>query len=182
MKIVLIGIQGAGKSTQGNLLSEKIGVPYLSTGHIFRQIAKEKTVLGRKVKEIMTAGLLQPDDLTVQVVEKYLKRSEYQKGYIIDGFPRTLEQVEMFKNNVDKVVYLNISNEEALKRLKFQNHDGSRPDATTEAIKQRIQLFHEVTKPVINHYKELEKLIEIDGERTIEEIHEDILRKIGHND
>src|SRR3989344_271112 len=129
MKVVIIGIQGAGKSTQGNLLAEKIGVPYLSTGHIFRQIAKEKTVLGRRVKEIMTAGLLQPDDLTVQVVEKYLKRSEYEKGYIIDGFPRTLEQVEMFKNNVDKVVYLNISNEEALRRLQFQNHDGSRPDA-----------------------------------------------------
>src|SRR5687768_3472732 len=106
MKIILIGIQGAGKSTQGNLLSEKIGAPYLSTGHIFREMAKEKTALGRKVKEIMTAGLLQPDDLTVQVVEEYLNRPEYEKGYIIDGFPRTLEQVEKFRNNIDKVVYL----------------------------------------------------------------------------
>src|SRR3990167_2363711 len=114
MKVVIIGIQGAGKSTQGNLLSEKIGVPYLSTGHIFRQIAKEKTALGRKVKEIMTAGFLQPDDLTVQVVESYLKRPEYEKGYIIDGFPRTLEQVKVFKNNVDKVIYLDISDNEAL--------------------------------------------------------------------
>src|SRR3989344_4138314 len=113
MKIILIGIQGAGKSTQGNLLSAKIGIPYLSTGHIFRQIATEKTGLGRKVKEIMTAGFLQPDNLTVQVVESYLKRPEYEKGYIIDGFPRTLEQVKMFKNHIDKVVYLDISDDEA---------------------------------------------------------------------
>jgi adenylate kinase len=69
MKIILIGIQGSGKSTQGNLLSAKLGIPYLSTGHIFREMAKENTPLGKKVKEIMTAGLLQPDDLTVQVVE-----------------------------------------------------------------------------------------------------------------
>lgn len=180
MKIVLIGIQGAGKSTQGNLLSEKISVPYLSTGHIFRQIAKEKTSLGRKVKEIMTAGFLQPDDLTVQVVESYLKRPEYVKGYIIDGFPRTLDQVKMFKNNVDKVIYLNISDSEALRRLQFQNSDGARPDATSEAIKKRIELFHEVTEPVIDYYKEKGLLVEIDGEKSIEEIHKDILEKIAY--
>ncbi|KKR76921.1 MAG: Adenylate kinase [Candidatus Levybacteria bacterium GW2011_GWA2_40_8] len=179
MKVVIIGIQGAGKSTQGNLLSEKIGVPYLSTGHIFRQIAKEKTALGRKVKEIMTAGFLQPDDLTVQVVESYLKRPEYAKGYIIDGFPRTLDQVKTFKNHVDKVIYLDISDQEALRRLQFQNADGSRPDATAEAIKKRVELFHEVTEPVIHYYRERGLLLDIDGEKTIEEIHKEILEKLG---
>ncbi|HBB76509.1 MAG: hypothetical protein A2186_00830 [Candidatus Levybacteria bacterium RIFOXYA1_FULL_41_10] len=178
MKIVIVGIQGAGKSTQGNLLSEKVNVPYLSTGHIFRQIATEKTPLGRKVKEIMTAGFLQPDDLTVQVVESYLDRPEYEKGYIIDGFPRTLEQVEIFKNNVDKVIYLDISDNEALNRLQFQG-DGSRPDSSTEAIKKRIELFHEVTEPVIDYYRKKGLLLDIDGERSIEEIHKDILEKLG---
>lgn len=179
MKIILIGIQGAGKSTQGNILSEKLGIPYLSTGHIFREIAKEKSALGRKVKEIMTAGLLQPDDLTVAVVEKYLKKPEYEKGYIIDGFPRTLEQVEKFKNHVDNVVYLKISDNEALKRLAFQNHDGSRPDATAEAIKKRIELFHEVTEPVIDYYRQKNILVEVDGERSIEQISKEILRSLG---
>lgn len=92
MKIILIGIQGAGKSTQGNLLSEKLNVPYLSTGHIFREMAKEKTPLGRHIKEIMNAGYLIPDAKTVEIVSEYLKKSEYEKGYILDGFPRTLEQ------------------------------------------------------------------------------------------
>ena len=178
MKIILIGIQGSGKSTQGNILSEKLGIPYLSTGHIFREMAKEKSALGRKVKEIMTAGLLQPDDLTVKVVESYLSRPEYSKGYIMDGFPRTLEQVEMFKNGVDKVVYLNISDKEALVRLEFQNSDGSRPDATAQAIKKRIEIFHEVTEPVIDHYRQKEMLVEIDGERDIEEITKEILHHI----
>ncbi len=175
MKLILIGIQGAGKSTQGNILSEKLGIPYLSTGHIFREMAKEKSKIGRKVKEIMTAGFLQPDDLTVKVVEKYLSRSEYTKGYIIDGFPRTLEQVEMFNNGIDRVVYLNISDEEALKRLAIQGSDGSRPDTSAEAIKKRIELFHEVTEPVIEYYRRKGQLVEVDGEKSIEEINKEIL-------
>ena len=179
MKLILIGIQGAGKSTQGNILSDKLGIPYLSTGHIFREMAKEKSVLGRKVKEIMTAGLLQPDDLTVKVVESYLKKPEYVGGYIIDGFPRTLEQVKMFHNNIDKVIYLDISDEEALHRLRFQNSDGSRPDATAEAIKKRIELFHEVTEPVILYYRQKSQLLDIDGERDIGEINKEILAGLG---
>ena len=179
MKIVLIGIQGAGKSTQGNLLSEKLGLPYLSTGHIFRQIANEKTDLGRKVKLIMTAGLLQPDDLTVQVVEDYLGRPEYEKGYILDGFPRTLEQVEKFKNGVDKVVHINIPEEEALERLAGQNKDGTRPDGSTEAIRQRIDLFYKLTRPVLNYYKDKGILVEINGENSIDEIHQDILKELA---
>ena len=177
MKIILIGIQGAGKSTQGNILSEELGLAYLSTGHIFRQIATEKTTLGRKVKEIMTAGFLQPDDLTVKVVESYLKRPEYKDGYILDGFPRTLEQVEMFKNGVDRVIYLNISDKEALNRLRFQDN-GSRPDTSVKAIKKRIQLFHEVTEPVIDYYRKKSILVEIDGEKPIEEISQKIFKTV----
>jgi adenylate kinase len=177
MKIILIGIQGSGKSTQGNLLSAKLGIPYLSTGHIFREMAKESTPLGEKVKEIMTAGLLQPDDLTVQVVESYLKRPEYAQGYIMDGFPRTIEQVEKFQNGVSKVVCLNISDKEALARLAYQN-DGTRPDDSVAAIEKRIELFHEVTQPVIDYYKHKGMLVEVDGEQTIEVIHEQIVKAL----
>src|SRR5688500_12430084 len=98
MKIVLIGIQGSGKSTQGNLLSEKLNVRYLSTGHIFRELAKEKTPLGRYIKETMNSGYLIPDDKTLEIVNEYLSRPEYEAGYILDGFPRTIEQAEKFRN------------------------------------------------------------------------------------
>src|SRR5581483_6572525 len=88
MRIILIGIQGAGKSTQGNLLSKKLKIPYLSTGHIFRENAKEKTQMGRYIKELMNAGYLIPDNKTNDIVSEYLSRPEYKKGYIMDGYPR----------------------------------------------------------------------------------------------
>lgn len=177
MKIILIGIQGAGKSTQGNLLSEKLKIPYLSTGHIFREMAKEKTPFGRYIKETMNAGYLIPDRKTVEIVSDYLKRNEYKNGYILDGFPRTLEQVKMFKNGVDKVVYLKVSDKEALWRLSYRNGSG-REDETIAAIRKRIELFHRFTEPVLNYYRKKEILVEIDGEKSIEEIYKKILKKI----
>lgn len=177
MKIILIGIQGAGKSTQGNLLSEKLKIPYLSTGHIFREMAKEKTPFGRYIKETMNAGYLIPDRKTVEIVSDYLKRNEYKNGYILDGFPRTLEQVKMFKNGVDKVVYLKVSDKEALWRLSYRNGSG-REDETIAAIRKRIELFHRFTEPVLNYYRKKEMLVEIDGEKSIEEIYKKILKKI----
>src|SRR5437764_14630349 len=109
MKIVLLGIQGSGKSTQGNLLHKKLGVPYLSTGHIFRELAKVHTSVGRYIKETMNAGYLIPNEKTLEIVSEYLSRSEYQNGYILDGFPRTTTQAEAFKNGITKVIYLTAS-------------------------------------------------------------------------
>jgi adenylate kinase len=177
MKIILIGIQGSGKSTQGNLLAEKLSVPYLSTGHIFREIAKEKTPAGRYIKETMNAGYLIPDEKTLEVVSEYLSRPEYEKGYILDGFPRTGTQAETFKNGIDKVVYLQVSDEEALKRIAGRKE--TREDETPHAIKKRIELFHRFTEPVLEYYREKGVLVEVDGEQTIEEIFKEILSKVG---
>lgn len=177
MKIILIGIQGAGKSTQGNLLSEKIKVPYLSTGHIFRQLAQEKTNIGRYIKEVMNAGYLIPDSKTLKIVSEYLKRPEYEKGYILDGFPRTLIQAKAFSNGIDNVVYLTVSDKEALWRLSYRNGE-AREDDTLAAIRKRIDLFHKFTEPVLDYYRKKGVLIEVDGEKPIEKIHKDIMKKL----
>lgn len=176
MKLILIGIQGAGKSTQGNILSEKLGIPYLSTGHIFREMAKEKTPIGRYLKEVMNSGALIPDDTTLEIVSQYLKRSEYGKGYIMDGFPRTTKQAEVFENGIDKVIYLRVSDKEALWRLAYRVDD--REDSTLIAIRKRIELFHEVTRPVIEWYRKKGQLVEVDGEKSIEEISSEILNSL----
>lgn len=176
MRIVLIGIQGSGKSTQGNLLSKKLGIPYLSTGHIFRDLARKKSKLGRYIKETMSAGYLILDERTIEIVKDYLAKEEYKKGYILDGFPRTLAQANAFKDSIDKVIYLCVSDAEALKRLLVKNGQEGRPDNTARAIEKRIELFHKLTKPVLKFYKEKGLLATIDGERSIEAIHADILR------
>jgi adenylate kinase len=176
MKIILIGIQGSGKSTQGTALSKELGVPYLSTGHIFREIAKEKTSLGRQIKLVMNAGLLISDKKTVKIVSDYLNRPEYQNGYIIDGFPRTLNQVENFKNGIDKVFYIKISDKEALWRIAGRGE--VREDETLMAIRKRIDLFHRFTEPVVEHYRHKGILVDVDGEQPIETITAEILKAL----
>lgn len=176
MKIILIGIQGSGKSTQGTALSKELGVPYLSTGHIFREIAKEKTSLGRQIKLVMNAGLLISDKKTVKIVSDYLNRPEYQNGYIIDGFPRTLNQVENFKNGIDKVFYIKISDKEALWRIAGRGE--MREDETLMAIRKRIDLFHRFTEPVVEYYRHKGILVDIDGEQPIETITAEILKAL----
>jgi len=179
-KIIIIGIQGAGKSTQGNLLSKKLDIPYLSTGHIFRQIAKEHTQLGRYIKEVMNAGYLISDSKTLKIVTEYLQRPEYQEGYILDGFPRTLTQAKQFKNGINQVLYLKVSDKEALWRLAYRGGNGAdvREDETLKAIIKRIELFHKFTEPVLHYYKDKKILVEINGEQDIEDIHKEILKKI----
>ena len=177
MKLVLIGIQGAGKSTQGNLLSKQLKIPYLSTGHIFREIAKEKTNLGRYVKELINSGLLIPDNKVIDIVNTYLSKPEYKNGYILDGFPRTLQQAKKFRNNVDKVIEISIPDKEALWRLAYR--DEVRDDNTIEAIRKRIEIFHKHTRPVLDYYKKQKKTAVVDGTQTIEEVNQEILKHLG---
>jgi adenylate kinase len=176
MKIVLVGIQGAGKSTQGNLLSEHLHAPYLSSGHIFRQMAQEKNHLGRWLKETLNAGMLLPDDMTLKIVVKYLAKPEYAHGYILDGFPRTVAQAEAFNGDVDKVIFLDVTDKEALWRLSGR-HD-FREDETLVAIRRRIELFHEWTEPVLGYYEAQKKLLRIDGEMEVEQVFAAILKAL----
>ncbi len=176
MKLVLIGIQGSGKSTQGNRLSEKFGIPYLSSGHIFREMAKEKTQLGRWLKETLNSGALVPDDTTLEIVLTYLEKPEYANGYILDGFPRTVVQAEAFNGSIDRVVYLRVSDKEALWRISGRESD--REDETLLAIRKRIALFHELTEPVIGYYRQIGKLVEVDGEQSMDEVFQSVITTV----
>ena len=170
MKLILIGIQGSGKSTQGNILAKNLQIPYLSSGHIFREMATEKTQWGRYVKETLNAGFLIPDEKAISIIEEYLAKPEYKNGYILDGFPRTVPQAESFANGVERVIYLKVSDKEALWRLSGRVEEGVREDNTLGAIRKRIQLFHDVTEPVLDYYRSKGLLLEVNGEKPIEEV------------
>lgn len=177
MKLVLVGIQGAGKSTQGNMLSAKLGIPYLSSGHVFREMSKEKTQLGRMLKELLTAGSLVPHDLTMEILTTYLQKPEYSKGYILDGFPRTIEQAKDFKENIDKVIMIEVSDREALWRISGRVDD--RGDETLQAIRKRIGWFHDETEPMVEFYRQQGKVIVVDGEKEVDEVFNQIMSHLS---
>ncbi len=175
-RYVLIGVQGAGKSTQGKLLSKELGIPYLSSGHIFRQIAKSRTKLGRWLKETLNAGVLVDDDKTIEIVSEYLKKPEYRNGFIIDGFPRTLPQAKAFSDGSEQVIFIDVSDKEALWRI--SGRDDNREDETLRAIRRRIQLFHEATTGVLDFYEKRDQLITVDGEQEVKEVFNEIMTKL----
>ena len=176
MKILLIGIQGAGKSTQGNMLSAELGIPYLSSGHIFRMMAKEKSKTGRWLKETLNAGLFVPDETATEIVLEYLSKPEYAKGFILDGFPRTLAQTKVFGDGTEKAVFIDVSDKEALWRISGRVSD--RDDETLQAIRKRISLFHELTQQVLSYYEEKGQLIKVDGEKSVDEVFAQIMSQL----
>ena len=174
-----MGIQGSGKSTQGNLLSKKMKVAYLSSGHIFREMAKEKTPVGRYIKETMGSGLLISDTKTNHIVQEYLNKAEYQRGYILDGYPRTLNQAKCFKEKIDKVIFLQVSEKEALWRLSYRVNNGFvREDETLMAVRKRIELFYKKTGKVLDYYRRRRLLLEVNGEQKIPDIFNEIIRQL----
>lgn len=176
MKLVLIGIQGAGKSTQGNMLSEALGIPYLSSGHVFREMSKSKSKLGRWLKETLNSGALVPDDTAVDIILEYLQKPEYENGFILDGFPRTVAQAEVFSDGTEKVILIDVSDKEALWRISGRVSD--RDDETLQAIRNRISLFHDLTSQVLDYYKDQGRLIRVNGEQDVDKVFADIIEHL----
>lgn len=167
-----MGQAGSGKTTQAQLLAKFLGVPLLDAGDLLRSIAQEQTPKGQAIKEIMGKGELIDDDMVIQSIEERLKSEEYAKGVVINGFPRTLGQAERFSVPTDKVFNIKISDDISAKRLLARG----REDDTAEVIKNRLKVYHQ--EPIIAFYKDLGILEEVDGERSVEEIAQDIARRL----
>lgn len=172
MKILLIGPPGSGKSTQARLLAEFLKLPVISTGQIFRDLASQTTEEGRKIKQILDQGKLIDDSTTSKIVEDRVKQPNCQAGFIMDGYPRNIEQVKMFDPDFDKVFYLMVSPQTVLKRLLKRG----RQDDTEESISTRLNLYYQQTEPLLEYYKDKQSLrphglkeilIEVNGDQEI---------------
>jgi len=169
-RLLLIGPPGAGKGTQATLLAETFGIPAISTGDIFRANVTNQTELGLQVKAIMDAGEFVPDDLTNAIVADRLGEPDAAGGFLLDGYPRTIDQVNELDRvlaaddtALDAVVQIVADTEEVVARLLKRAREQGRTDDTEEVIRHRMRLFAEQTAPLIDVYEKRDLVVSIDG-------------------
>ncbi len=183
MRLILLGGPGAGKGTQAKFITEKYGIPQISTGDMLRQAVKEGTQLGLEAKKYMDAGELVPDDVIIGLVKERIKEPDCEKGFLFDGFPRTIPQAEAMKEAgvpIDYVVEIAVPDEEIIKRMsgrrvhlpsgrtyhvifnppKVEGKDDvtgeplvQREDDKEETVRKRLEIYHAQTEPLVEFYK-----------------------------
>jgi|TARA_Y100000031_G_C8196551_1_gene373969 adenylate kinase len=207
MNIILLGAPGVGKGTIASKLKEKLSFPHIATGDMLRENVAQKTELGIKAKDCMDKGLLVPDELVIEMIKERLKREDCKNGFILDGFPRTINQAEQINEiKIDKVVNLQASDELIVKRLSKRrqckkcgfiyhlenikpNREGfcdkcnselyQREDDKPEAIKKRLEVYREQTEPLIGYYKEKGLLVDVDGSGLPEDVFEIVVKAVN---
>lgn len=166
MKILLLGSQGSGKSTQAKFLSEDLNIPVISTGDIFRQLAVEDSEDGRKIAEIVKNGGLIDDVTTSEIVKKRLSKPDAANGFILDGYPRSVKQIEYFDPQFDKVLFLKVSKHIAVERLLKRG----RIDDYTEAIKKRLEEYYHQIEKILEYYSRVGNVVEINAEQPVDDV------------
>lgn len=186
MRIILIGPPGAGKGTQAARLSEKLGIPAISTGDIFRANVKNETELGKTAKRYMDAGEYVPDEVTNSMVQDRLNQDDTANGFMLDGYPRTEAQVHeldrMLKESsqeLDHVVELTADTDEIVARLLARAQIEKRADDTEDVIRHRLDVYVEQTQPLTDIYEERGLLRKVDGLGEIDEVTDRVLKALG---
>ena len=177
MRLILMGPPGAGKGTQASHVADHFGIPAISTGDIFRANVSEGTELGVKAKEFMDAGEYVPDEVTNLMVRNRIDEDDAKPGFLLDGYPRTLAQVEeldgMIKftgHELDAVVVLTVDPEELVQRLLQRAETDGRSDDTEDVVRRRQEVYSEQTEPLIEVYRERGLLREVDGMGEVDDV------------
>jgi adenylate kinase len=186
--LILFGPPGAGKGTQAVKIAEKYGWKHVSTGDILRAEVSQGTPLGLKVKAVMEAGHLVSDELLIEIMESVFTKNSQVKGFVLDGFPRTLKQaveldgmLQKLGHDISLVISLHVNEEELIERLLKRAQDQGRKDDTEEVIKNRLVQYHEYTKPLVAYYTERNLLKEVYGVGDIGDIFNLLCKTIENN-
>jgi adenylate kinase len=187
LNIALFGPPGAGKGTQSEFLVNKYNLYYISTGDLLRKEMANKTKLGIEAQSIIASGGLVPDEIIVQIIEKTITDNPGSNGFLFDGFPRTYIQAYILEGLMIKLhtslnclISLNVPEEESVKRLMNRGLTSGRSDDNEKVIRNRLKEYNEKTLPVLQFYKDRGIYIEIDGTKSIEDVHSDITGIISH--
>jgi adenylate kinase len=172
MRIVLLGPPGSGKGTQGVTLAERLGVPYVSSGEVLREEAATGSELGREVARYLESGELVPDDLTHDVLGPALETAREAGGYVLDGYPRTVDQACELGDDV-VAVYLALPDEVARARLAARD-EGRADDADRDVIARRLAVYHEQTAPLLDFNRDRGALVTVDADQPPEAVAADI--------
>ncbi len=209
MNLVLMGPPGAGKGTQGEILAKKLGIDTISTGVMLRTAIKEQTEIGKQVEKLINDGKLVPDDIMVKLVKERLQKPDCEKGFILDGFPRTTAQAEALTDSgvkIDKVLSLEVADEVIVERLSSRREcskcgapynvisnkpqkDGvcdkcggdliQRADDNPDTIKNRLNVYHTQTEPIKAYYEKLGLLVTAQGENELADTTRNVDKALG---
>lgn len=176
--LILFGPPGSGKGTQSEKLVDKYGLVHLSTGNLLREEITQKTPLGLEAKSFMDKGQLVPDEVVIGMVDSYFDKHKEAKGFLFDGFPRTVAQaialdklLDLKKTEIAAVLALEVTEEELVKRLLNRGKTSGRSDDTNEeVIRKRFAVYSNDTTPVAEHYKKARKFQSVKGEGSVDEI------------
>ena len=209
MNLILIGPPGAGQGTQGEILAEKLGIDTISTGLMLRTAIKEQTEVGKLAEQYINDGKLVPDDVIVSIVKERLSQPDCEKGFILDGFPRTTAQAEALTESgvkIDKVLSLEVDDDMIVKRLSSRREcskcgapystifntpktEGKcdkcggdliqRADDNPDTIKNRLDVYHEQTEPIKGYYEKLGLLVKAEGKNELEDTTRNVMKALG---
>ena len=189
LNIILFGAPGCGKGTQAALIKEKYNINHISTGEVIRGEISRGTELGQSMQKYIEAGQLAPDSIVIGMIRNYMTEHKDAVGNIFDGFPRTTAQAVEFARilgedglSVNVMVYMDVPEEELVKRILLRGKDSGRADdASEDVIRNRIAIYREQTEVVAEHYSKQGKYVAIDGVGTMEEVFERICAAIDAN-
>lgn len=209
MNLVLMGPPGAGKGTQGEILSKRLGIDTISTGVMLRTAIKEQTEVGKLAEKYINDGKLVPDDVIVSIVKERLQKPDCAKGFILDGFPRTTAQAEALTNSgvkIDKVLSLEVDDAKIIERLSSRRECSKcgapynvisnkpekegicdkcggeliqRADDNPDTIKNRLNVYHEQTEPIKSYYEKMGLLVTAEGEERLEDTTNNVAKALG---
>ncbi|MCS7298972.1 MAG: adenylate kinase [Spirochaetia bacterium] len=209
MRILILGAPGAGKGTQSEIIRERLGIPHISTGDILRAEVLSGSSLGEKIKGYIDSGNLVPDEIIAEVLLSEISKPKYQKGYILDGFPRNINQVRIIEEKniqIDKVIFIDTSEDLIMKRItgrrsctncsaiyniyysppkiegvcdKCGSNLIQRNDDKEEVVRRRLEIFKNETMPVVEYYQNKRILLKVDGNRNLDDIKNEIFSLLG---